>query len=133
MKTHPTTESADSAGTSGAELPERPKFSTLDLEGVFDAAVALGSSAAQASFLDQACSDPAFRHEVESRLEAHRHPDSLFESLPRRSPDTAQEEQPGTVIGRYRLLEFLGEGGVGRVFAAEQTDPVRRRVAIKIL
>ena len=133
MKIHPTTESADSVGASGVVGPERPQFSTLELEGVFDAAVALGSSAAQASFLDQACSDPAFRHEVESLLEAHRHPDSLFESLPRRSPNTAQEEQPGTVIGRYRLLEFLGEGGVGRVFAAEQTDPVRRRVAIKIL
>ena len=133
MKPHPSAESAESTGTSGAEPPERLKFSASELERVFDAAVALGSSAAQAAFLDQACPDPVLRREVESLLEAHRHPDALFESLPRKSPDTVQEEQPGTVIGRYRLLEFLGEGGVGRVFAAEQTDPVRRRVAIKIL
>jgi len=133
MKPHPTVESAESTGTSGAEPPERLKFSASELERVFDAAVALGSSAAQAAFLDQACPDPVLRREVESLLEAHRHPDALFESFPRKFPDMAQEEQPGTVIGRYRLLEFLGEGGVGRVFAAEQTDPVRRRVAIKIL
>ena len=139
MKPHPTAESAKSAksdestGTSGAARPERLRFSASELERVFDAAVALGSSAAQDSFLDQACPDPVLRREVESLLEAHRHPDVVFESLPRKSPDTVLEEQPGTVIGRYRLLEFLGEGGVGRVFAAEQTDPVRRRVAIKIL
>ncbi len=133
MKPQSTAESAESNGTFGTKPPERVRFLPSELERVFDAAVALGSSAEQASFLHQACPDPVFRREVESLLEAHRHPDALFESLPRKSTDTVQAEQPGTVIGRYRLLEFLGEGGVGRVFAAEQTDPVQRRVAIKIL
>lgn len=106
---------------------------TPELERLFDAAVALGSPAAQAGFLDQACPDPVLRHEVESLLEAHRHPDSLFEE-PTGTPRNADPgEQPGRVVGRYRLLEFLGEGAVGRVFAAEQTEPVRRRVAMKIL
>jgi serine/threonine protein kinase len=40
---------------------------------------------------------------------------------------------PGTVIGRYKLLEPIGEGGYGTVFMAEQTSPVQRRVALKII
>jgi hypothetical protein len=101
MKPHPTAESAKSAksdestGTSGAARPERLRFSASELERVFDAAVALGSSAAQDSFLDQACPDPVLRREVESLLEAHRHPDALFESLPRKSPETTQDTEYG--------------------------------------
>ncbi|PYI85612.1 MAG: hypothetical protein DME26_10685, partial [Verrucomicrobia bacterium] len=42
-------------------------------------------------------------------------------------------EQPGTVIGRYKLLEKIGEGGFGAVYMADQREPVKRRVALKIL
>ena len=42
-------------------------------------------------------------------------------------------ERPGTQIGRYKLLEQIGEGGMGVVYVAEQTEPVRRRVALKII
>src|SRR3984957_8642422 len=42
-------------------------------------------------------------------------------------------EGPGTVIGRYKLLQLIGEGGFGSVFMAEQEHPVRRRVALKII
>ena len=42
-------------------------------------------------------------------------------------------ENPGTVIGRYKLLERVGEGGCGVVYVAEQTEPVRRRVALKVI
>src|SRR5205807_2885807 len=42
-------------------------------------------------------------------------------------------ERPGTKIGRYKLLEQIGEGGFGIVFLAEQTRPVRRKVALKVL
>src|SRR5258707_7035404 len=43
------------------------------------------------------------------------------------------EQGPGTMIGRYKLLEKIGEGGFGTVFVAEQREPVKRRVALKII
>src|SRR5919201_431291 len=45
----------------------------------------------------------------------------------------AARERPGTVLGPYKLLEQIGEGGMGLVFVAEQTHPVRRRVALKVI
>ena len=42
-------------------------------------------------------------------------------------------ERPGDLIGSYKLLEPIGEGGFGVVFLAEQTEPVRRKVALKVL
>src|SRR5207249_1292599 len=57
---------------------------------------------------------------------------------PRRSPTPSTvaeptQEAPGTVIGPYKLLQQLGEGGMGTVFMAEQTQPVQRKVALKII
>ena len=96
--------------STGADTPApraaASRTPTPELERLFDAAVALGSQAAQAGFLDQACPDPVLRREVESLLEAHRHPDSLFEE-PTGTPRNAEPgEQPGRVVGRYRLLEW---------------------------
>jgi tetratricopeptide (TPR) repeat protein len=66
--------------------------------------------------------DPAVRAEVEELLRAH---DA--------APAEPQRESPGATIGRYKLLQEIGQGGFGVVWMAEQTEPVRRKVALKIL
>jgi WD40 repeat protein/serine/threonine protein kinase len=89
-------------------------------------------------YLDGACAgDAALRAEVEALLEAGARAGSFLESPVRHLVATVAErpitERPGTVVGPYKLLEQIGEGGFGVVFMAEQTQPVRRKVALKIL
>jgi serine/threonine protein kinase len=70
------------------------------------------------------------RHQADDRLALDRMPavdSSLTEDL------TQPVEEPGTSIGPYKLLEQIGEGGMGVVYVAEQTQPMRRRVALKII
>jgi serine/threonine protein kinase len=85
----------------------------------------------------RACGDNAvLRAQVEALLAAHDHPDSLLDG-PAYALKSAQPtngiEGPGTVIGPYKLRELLGEGGMGIVYVAEQQQPVRRKVALKII
>ena len=116
-------------------MPETPDRT----ESIFAAAVALASGAERAAYLDQACvGDGALRAHVEALLRAHERAGHL---LDRPVPGAAEQtgayipnEQPGTVIaGRYKLLEEIGEGGMGTVWVAEQTQPVRRKVALKLI
>src|SRR5215218_516527 len=85
------------------------------------------------------CADAAFRQRGEVLLEAHKSPATFLESPAGGSrPDLTLNPPivllpPGTVIGRYKLLEPIGEGGYGVVFMAEQTSPVVRKVALKII
>ena len=90
-------------------------------------------------FLDGACDgDAALRAEVEGLLAAGDQAGSFLE-LPANAAYLAATierpiaEQPGTMIGHYKLLEQIGEGGFGVVFMAEQQEPVRRKVALKVL
>jgi serine/threonine protein kinase len=57
---------------------------------------------------------------------------TLVEARPQ-DPDSLPDGLPGSSIGRYRVLEKIGEGGCGTVYVAEQSEPVRRRVALKTL
>jgi serine/threonine protein kinase len=105
--------------------------------GIFKAAVKLPPEQ-RAAFLDQACvSNHALRQEVESLLRAHEEAGSFLQSHPDRPSMTADHEptaeRPGSLIGPYKLLQQLGEGGMGVVYMAEQVQPVRRRVALKII
>jgi len=82
-------------------------------------------------FLDERCgSDEALRREVELLLRYGREaPESFLE----RPPGSAPADAPGTTIGRYKIIELIGEGAFGDVYLAEQTTPVRRRVALKVV
>ena len=58
---------------------------------------------------------------------------ALAQAPPQAEAPTVPLETAGTVIGPYKLMEQIGEGGMGLVFVAEQQEPVRRRVALKII
>ncbi len=92
------------------------------------------------SYFDEACGDDEeLRAGVETLVSAHRGFSSFMESTPVRDAGktgtnpVVDLEQPGSVIDRYRLLKKIGEGGFGAVWMAEQSEPVRRRVALKIV
>ncbi|HEV3448576.1 MAG TPA: serine/threonine-protein kinase, partial [Gemmataceae bacterium] len=108
-----------------------------DVKSIFGKAVDMQSPAERAAYLDEACGDdPRLRDEVESLLKAGKDARVFFEGLGGRAAVAAAEsimERPGTVIGPYQLLEQIGEGGFGIVFMAEQHEPIRRKVALKVL
>jgi serine/threonine protein kinase/Tfp pilus assembly protein PilF len=91
----------------------------------------------RAEFLDRACAgQPELRARVEALLRAHREGVSFLgepSGAIRDNTDDPVRERPGTVIGPYKLLEQIGEGGMGLVFVAEQQQPVKRRVALKVI
>ncbi len=89
-------------------------------------------------YLDEACvGDEVLRAEIGSMIAAsERVGDFLASPSLGGAAGTIQSsnhEKPGTIIGRYKLLELIGEGGFGAVYMAEQSEPVRRKVALKII
>jgi serine/threonine protein kinase len=105
-------------------------------DDIFCDALELASPAERAAYLDQACADDAdLRRRVERLLEAHAASDSFLAGGPAIAAAAAPSltEAPLTVLGPYKLLEQIGEGGFGIVFMAEQQQPIRRKVALKVL
>jgi eukaryotic-like serine/threonine-protein kinase len=117
-------------------------------ESIFWEALALQSPAERAAYLQRACGgDQALRAQVEELLAADPKVQSFLESPPleaqlplgpraHQAPeqhDSAAEGVGTLVAGRYKLLEEIGEGGMGTVWVAEQTQPVRRKVALKLI
>src|SRR5262249_19915596 len=101
-------------------------------QSIFLHAIGLTAAADRAAYLDEACRDsPGLRAELAALLAAH---DRLGGVPPPEIQPSAtqavtpQTEAVGTVIGPYKLLEQIGEGGFGVVFMAEQQHPVRRKV-----
>jgi serine/threonine protein kinase/tetratricopeptide (TPR) repeat protein len=122
------------------------------LRELFSKALERQTAQEQAAFLDQACQgDPALRAQLEDLLQAHREAGSFLQELSaaglpsppgeegagvRDDPtiDAAPlREQPGAMIGPYKLFEQIGEGGMGAVWMAEQQEPIHRRVAVKVI
>ena len=104
---------------------------------LFLAASALTDETERRLLLDRACGeDHALRTRVEALFAIQPAAGDYFEGRPRESPAAAGEtgEEPlGTRIGRHRLIRRIGEGGCGVVYLAEQDEPVRRKVALKII
>ncbi|HEV8541801.1 MAG TPA: protein kinase [Verrucomicrobiae bacterium] len=110
-------------------------------EAIFDAALGL-TVAQRTAYLARVCGEDAqLRLEVENLLRAHQNSGDFLEEPALPSPDktvlSAQvaplTEKAGDKIGRYKLLQQIGEGGCGAVYMAEQEEPVRRRVALKVI
>jgi WD40 repeat protein/serine/threonine protein kinase len=105
---------------------------------LFLKALELSSTRERLEYLDEVCSGHAgLRAEVESLLDANARAGGFLESpvpdLVLTVDQSPVSERPGTVIGPYKLLEQIGEGGMGVVYMAEQTQPMRRKVALKII
>ena len=107
-------------------------------EEIFTQALALPAAEREA-YLNQACAgDAALRRHLEELLQAHLGAGSFLGAPPALAPEIepgqpAPGEATGDRIGRYTLIQKLGEGGAGVVYEAEQEEPVRRRVALKLL
>ncbi len=121
----------------------------MNIEDIFSEAVKIKTPADRARYLDKVCAaDARLRARLETLLKAHDQSDSFLDTATLASPPTQHPldqdvnpafaprpitEGPGTLIGRYKLLQQIGEGGMGIVYMAEQEHPVRRRVALKII
>src|SRR5262245_9882572 len=112
---------------------------------IFLAAVEKSDSADRLRYVVDACGDDAaLRRHVEALLRVHDEPDSLLDQERIEAHLAGQEaaggtvdaplsESAGTVIGPYKLIEQIGEGGMGTVWMAQQTEPVKRLVAVKLI
>src|SRR5436190_13255988 len=105
---------------------------------IFNNALELDDPAARARYVNEACAgDTDLSERVEKLLRAHDEAGGFFSqpSKPAAADFTSTmlTEKSGDIIGRYKLLEQIGEGGCGVVYMAEQQEPVRRRVALKVI
>ncbi len=102
---------------------------------ILQGALELADLQERAAYLDEMCGDnERLRSEIESLLAAHFAADAAFmDTLADPIWQEAPTEKEGDRIGRYKLLQQVGEGGFGTVYVAEQTEPVKRRVALKVI
>jgi WD40 repeat protein/serine/threonine protein kinase len=106
-------------------------------EAIFQAALEIHAADQRSAYLEAACGDQIeLQRRVEALLRRYEEAEGPLDRLgfnPLATADYPLTEHPGTVIGPYKLLQQIGEGGMGTVYMAEQTQPVQRKVALKII
>ena len=118
-----------------------PVNPTLEREQALFTLAAAKPAAERTAFLDRECAeDKALRARLDALLAAHEESEGILAEPAPAARGTMKiefadvpDETIGQKIGRYKILEKVGEGGCGVVYVAEQTEPVRRRVALKVI
>jgi len=113
----------------------------MDESQIFQQALDQPAGPDRELFLGEACSDnQELRARIDALLLAHENPESFLDGPAQKAMGAelgetvlVEVERAGKQIGPYKLLQQIGEGGMGIVFLAEQTEPVKRRVALKII
>ena len=110
----------------------------LDEEQIFHVAREIPNRKTRTAYLDQICAgDHGLRERVEALLDVHEKEQSFLNSSHDENAPTTELnstiEKPGDTISRYKLMEQIGEGGMGTVFVARQNRPIRRKVALKVI
>jgi serine/threonine protein kinase len=122
-------------------MKTRPVFveATMSERELFIDALKITDPTERAAWLDRECAgDAGLRQRIDQLLQAFEKAGSLLENSVVAAPTTITVEQPvyeraGTTMGRYKLVELIGEGGMGAVWMAQQTEPVKRLVAVKLI
>ena len=100
---------------------------------VFEAALALPPGQREAFLAEKCAGDTELLRRVRALLRAADNQADFLRPVSNPAPTLPEIEKPGDRIGRYKLLEQIGEGGCGMVFMAEQEEPIRRKVALKVI
>src|SRR6266496_1888525 len=109
---------------------------------IFERAIQLATSEERMAYLGRSVPAGDLRDRLEALVQASEEAGGFMEAVPGRlsaatllvSATTEMiTEKPGDRIGRYKLLQQIGEGGCGMVYMAEQLEPVKRRVALKVI
>jgi serine/threonine protein kinase/Tol biopolymer transport system component len=111
---------------------------SMDIKSIFADALEKESPEERTAYLDATCGkDTDLRRKVEALLVAYQKSDDVYDEPIIDSgiklEDFTISEKAGMIIGRYKLLEKIGEGGMAIVYMAEQTEPIHRKVALKII
>jgi eukaryotic-like serine/threonine-protein kinase len=126
--------------TQGQQLNDQANHNGPKERDIFMEALGMQSREEREAYLKGACGDnPLLRRAVDELLENHFDKNGFMEQAAAPEAETiiikkpSEDEAPGSIIGRYKILQKIGEGGFGIVYMAEQQDPVVRKVALKII